>query len=516
MRPKISKACSNEWTEDLIMEYYNILHGIAVDEWGYNIYPNQLEIVNAEGMLEAYTSIGMPITYPHWSFGKSFISLEHNYQRGRMGLAYEMICNSDPAISYLLEENTMTMQALVMAHACFGHNHVFKNNYLFKQWTMADYIIDYLRFAKHTIEKYEERYGYDRVERILDAAHAISVYSVEKYPRRKKKKTEIIDAKKKRMEWEQEHYDRLLPKEKTEAFGIENAPQIKPTENLLYFIEKYSPSLEDWEREVVRIVRKVNQYFYPQMHTKVLNEGFAVWTHHALIEELDKRGYVDDAFMLEFCHMHSNVITQLPYDHRWYHGINPYKLGWEIFCDIKRICETPTKEDESLFPYLVGQPFRKAMFDAVEDYKDESFVQQYLSPTVMRKMKLFTLIDQGPSYNYYEVSDIQNESGFKHVREALAKDLDLNTRVPQLEVTDVHWKSNRKLILTHKMYRNNPLDRLETDKVLSLIHDLWKFPIKILSVNHEGSIMKEYYYDGLDTMPTSPTAQPAGLTTGVI
>ena len=112
-----------------MQEYYDTIAGIA-DDFELDTYSNQLEIISAEQMLDAYASVGMPIGYNHWSFGKHFIQNEQSYRRGRMGLAYEIVINSDPCIAYLMEENSMMMQALVMAHACFGHNSFFKGNYL--------------------------------------------------------------------------------------------------------------------------------------------------------------------------------------------------------------------------------------------------------------------------------------------------------------------------------------------------------------------------------------------------
>ena len=91
----------------------------------------------------------MPLFYKHWSFGKHFAAARGGCTaQGLQGLAYEIVINSNPCISYIMEENTATMQALVIAHAAFGHNHFFKNNYLFRQWTDADGILDYLDFAK--------------------------------------------------------------------------------------------------------------------------------------------------------------------------------------------------------------------------------------------------------------------------------------------------------------------------------------------------------------------------------
>ncbi len=124
--------------------------------------------------------------YQHWSFGKHFVREEQFYRKGHMGLAYELVINSNPCISYNMEENTMAMQALVMAHAAFGHNHFFKNNYLFQQWTDAEAILDYLEFAKRYIAKCEERHGFEAVEEMLDAAHALMDHGVFRYRRNQK------------------------------------------------------------------------------------------------------------------------------------------------------------------------------------------------------------------------------------------------------------------------------------------------------------------------------------------
>ena len=120
--------------------------------------------------MDAYASVGMPVNYRHWSYGKEFISTEKNYRRGHMGLAYEIVINSDPCIGYLMEENTMAMQALVIAHAAYGHNSFFKGNYLFRMWTDASSIIDYLVYAKNYIAECEERHGVDAVEDIARLA----------------------------------------------------------------------------------------------------------------------------------------------------------------------------------------------------------------------------------------------------------------------------------------------------------------------------------------------------------
>src|SRR6185437_14115671 len=143
----------SDWSFPLIDKVYSEIDKIGVGEMGLSIYPNSIEIIGSDQMLDAYSSIGMPVFYKHWSFGKHFTRNQKMYSTGMQGLAYEIVINSNPCIAYLMEENTMTMQALVIAHAAFGHNHFFKNNTTFKQWTDASSIIDYLVFAREYIAK---------------------------------------------------------------------------------------------------------------------------------------------------------------------------------------------------------------------------------------------------------------------------------------------------------------------------------------------------------------------------
>ncbi len=171
-----------DWSFELLGQYQAEIERVA-KLYKLDTYPNQIEVITAEQMMDAYSSVGMPIGYNHWSYGKKFIQTEQNYKRGFMGLAYEIVINSNPCIAYLMEENTITMQALVMAHACFGHNSFFKNNYLFKTWTDASSIIDYLVFAKNYISDCEQKHGAEQVESIIDSCHALMNYGVDRYKR---------------------------------------------------------------------------------------------------------------------------------------------------------------------------------------------------------------------------------------------------------------------------------------------------------------------------------------------
>src|SRR5690554_5686786 len=148
-QPKAGTPIStgSEWTFELIQKYDEEIAKCAA-EFGLDTYPNQVEVITPDQLMDAYSSVGMPEGYHHWSFGKQLLQTSKGYQRGQMGLAYEIVINSNPCIAYLMEENTLPMQALVIAHASYGHNSFFKGNYLFRTWTDASAIIDYLVFAR--------------------------------------------------------------------------------------------------------------------------------------------------------------------------------------------------------------------------------------------------------------------------------------------------------------------------------------------------------------------------------
>ena len=175
-------AEGSEWTFDNLADYEREISRLA-EAYRLDTYPNQIEVITAEQMMDAYSSTGMPLGYHHWSLGKQFLSTEQRYRRGQMGLAYELVINSNPCIAYLMEENTLAMQILVIAHACFGHNSFFKGNYLFKTWTDASAIVNYLLFAKNYIAECEERHGVDAVEQLLDSCHALMNYGVDRFRR---------------------------------------------------------------------------------------------------------------------------------------------------------------------------------------------------------------------------------------------------------------------------------------------------------------------------------------------
>ncbi len=494
MKKKEPISTGAEWTFELIERYDQEISRVA-ETFELDTYPNQIEIITSEQMMDAYSSVGMPLNYNHWSFGKQFVETEQNYRRGRMGLAYEIVINSDPCISYLMEENTMTMQALVIAHACYGHNSFFKGNYLFRTWTDATAIIDYLLFAKNYIRRCEERYGAEEVEALLDSCHALMNYGVNRYQRPQPiTAEEERERQKAREEYVQRHINELwntIPKKEEEERPSTMRFPAEPEENILYFVEKNAPLLESWQREIIRIVRKVSQYFYPQKQTQVMNEGWACFWHYTLLHALYDEGLVTDGFMMEFLHSHSSVVFQPSFDSPYFSGINPYTIGYNMMTDIRRICENPTEEDKQWFPDIAGSNWLETMQNAMRNYKDESFILQFLSPKMIRDLKLFTILDDAERPTL-AVSSIHDELGYKQIREDLAAQYNLGNREPNIQVYNVNVRGDRALTLRHYVHNGQPLGD-DTDEVLRHLHRLWGFDVHLESVLPDGTVTRSQH-----------------------
>lgn len=478
---KLLFKSGDDWTEEILNRAWEEIEIIAKEELKIEYYKPQIEIITARQMLDAYTSVGMPTYYKHWSYGKEFVMSEKQYLNGQMGLAYEIVINSDPCIAYLMEENNALMQTLVMAHASVGHAAVFTNNYLFRQNTDASAIVDYLNFARDFLKKCEEKYGFDEVEAVIDACHALSNYGVDKYKRPPK----ISAAKEEQMAMERferefTDYDPIwakIGKKKADKDTVKKEIDTKlaeSQENILYFLEKNSPHLPGWKREVIRIVRKISHYFSPQRATKVLNEGYASFTHFYILNRMYDKGLIDGGSMIEFFASHSGVLNQQKHAH-----LNPYKLGFSIFMDIKRMCEHPTEEDQKYFPDLCGTDWVTAVNYAMKNFKDETFILQYLSPKVARDLQLFCINSSHTGADRYTVTGISNEESFEGLRTKLAAQYAMENLIPDIQISNVDYRRTRKLTLEHIVNNGKPINIDDAKRVVQYVADLWEYSVQL-------------------------------------
>ncbi len=494
-RRKEPIATGTEWTLSTLEKFDKAIAAHA-RRLGLDTYPIQYELITASQMLDLCSTVGMPVHYAHWSFGKQLLSQEHGYRKGMTGLAYEIVINTSPSIAYLMETNTLALQVLVMAHAGYGHNAFFKSNYLFRQFTQADAILDYLQFARTFVQECEEQYGWREVETVLDCCHALAPYGVDRYRRPQRLSVKRERARlNERLRFAERHYNAdfahlHLDEEKRGDDEGPGAEGFEPQENLLYFLEKHAPKLRPWQRELVRIVRKVSQYFYPQRLTKVANEGAATFWHYTLLNELYDYGEVDDGFMLEWLGNHGDVVAQPGFDSRRFSGINPYALGFSIFRDIRRICEDPTDEDRAWFPSLAGTPWQDGIQFAMSNFKDESLIEQYLSPKVMRDMRMFMMHDGEDDRQHYHVQAIHNETGYTKVRHTLAAQYRGEAYIPTIVVARANDEAERALLLQHRVENGRMLDTGSAETVLGYVKQLWKFDVVLEEVDPDGNRLK--------------------------
>jgi len=377
---------------------------------------------------------------------------------------------------------------------CFGHHWINMNNYLFREWTNPDEILRFLGYAKKFIAQQEELWGIDEVEDVIDACHCLNKY-VDRYKKPvklSKKKQKQYDTKR-RIDDELNYnsiWDTIPSEPKTEEVNNFQFPD-HPEENILKFIEQHAPNIPNWKREIINIIRNLGQYFYPQMFTQVLNEGFACFTHYHICYALFDKGLIDEGFMLELLELHTSVIAQGDF-----HEINPYKLGFKLLMDIKRISIDPTEEDKDWFrdqDWVGNGKWMENVKYAVSNFKDESIILQYLSPKLMRDFSMFSLMDDSRD-DMLEVTDIHDMEGYKHIRETLSNMYRLNSLQPDIKVTNVNVWGDRRLTLTH--YRSDRhLDEEHTLETMKAIQLLWDYDVELITEDRiysvDGKTIKE-------------------------
>lgn len=446
MKPLIKSG--DNWTFSLL-EQLDDLGAKYMEELGFTYYPLQVEIVSPEQMLGLYTSSAMPINYNHWSFGEEFISERREFFAGRKGLAYEICKNTNPCLCYNMESNNAIEQASVIWHV-YGHSSHFASNYLHKNNSDADNLVPYMEYARTFIRNCEYKYGESLVEHVLDLAHSLQYNSMNHYNRypvdynQKMLERELnlttgrdylIDKLSNRKDPQPEYWD-----EDNHVGEDINLPE----ENLLYFIEKNSPILNNWQRELLHIVRNLAQFSYQNIsgQSQIMAEGTAMFTECYIMERAHQDGYIDQGSYLEYLKMNSGVLRQVlinsriddPFSAMQHGKLNPYFIGLEMMRDIKRMCQDPNESDRKFYRDICGSDWKKTLSDAISYYKDDSFIRQFLSPTLIKKLRLMH-----SSYDSKAPNEIKIESHAQYVddiREALANINTMENYIPNVKITD--------------------------------------------------------------------------------
>ncbi len=429
-----------DWTVDELQRWDEQIRE-KVEEFGLDCYRQEFELCDHHAMLGYMAYHGMPAHYPHWSYGKSFEKTKTLYDYGVSGLPYELVINSDPCLAYLMTDNSLCLQILTIAHV-YGHNDFFKNNFTFTSATDAKETIGSFKARADRVRSYIEdpSIGDDRVERVLDAAHALAFCMSPNaaMPRLG------VDEQRRRASVEETTppYDPFAvlhkraepPKATTERFPPE------PVSDILAFMRDHHPTLAEWERDLLDIVDAETRYFLPQIDTKIMNEGWASYWHHKILESLD----LPHDVRIEFMVRHNQVVCPHP------GSINPYHLGFVLW---HKIAERHGEE---------------AIWSVRESDRDAAFLRRFLDVETMRELDLFSYEPKGDKL---VVDSVADDEHWEDVKRKLITQVGSGNN-PSIRITDADFNRRRELYLKHE-HDGRDLHLGYAERTLQHLYTLW-------------------------------------------
>ncbi|MYL44101.1 stage V sporulation protein R [Virgibacillus halodenitrificans] len=421
--------------------------------FGLDFYPMRYEICPAD-IIYTFGAYGMPTRFSHWSFGKQFHKMKLQYDLG-LSQIYELVINSNPCYAFLLDTNSLIQNKLIIAHV-LAHCDFFKNNVRFSN-TRRD-MVESMTATAERIANYELIHGKKEVERFLDAILAIQEHidpsivrpnlpsydKEEEESEEKAAKTPYDDLWK--LDEVEEKNHRLPALRKTKKFPP------RPEKDLLLFIQEYSRELEDWQRDILTMMREEMLYFWPQLETKIMNEGWASYWHQRILREMD----LSSDETIEFATLNAGVVQPSK------QSINPYYLGLKIFEDIEERYNDPTEEMKMLG--VKQNSGRDKIFEVREMESDISFIRNYLTKELVQREDMYLFEKKGRNY---QITD----KDYKNVREQLVS-MRVNGGFPYICVENGDYLRNGELYLVHS-YEGTELDVKYLENVLPYIYQLW-------------------------------------------
>jgi len=448
------RAEEQKQLEKAIEEITEIARGFGLD-----FYPMRYEICPAD-IIYTFGAYGMPTRFNHWSFGKQFHKMKLHYDLG-LSKIYELVINSNPCYAFLLDGNSLIQNKLIVAHV-LAHCDFFKNNARFSRTNRN--MVESMSATAERIRGYEIEYGTDAVEQFLDAVLAIQEHvdpaltrptrpAAQKREEPRKEKSAPAAASK---------YDDLWSLDQDDA--AEDAADAektrfpeKPEKDLLWFIEQHARDLEDWQRDILTVMREEMLYFWPQLETKIMNEGWASYWHIRIMRELD----LTPEETIEYSKLNSSVVVPSR------GSINPYYLGYKIFEDIEK---------------RYGRDY---MFEVRELDSDQSFLRNYLTKELVEDLDLFVFEKRGNEW-------LITEKAWERVRDQLVASR-VNGGFPVIQVWDGDYIKNGELYLKHE-YDGTELDVKYLERTLPYVQQLWGRTVHLETIIEDKKIV--FTYDG--------------------
>ncbi|QOS97510.1 SpoVR family protein [Brevibacterium sp. JNUCC-42] len=455
----------------------------AIDEiteiakgFGLDFYPMRYEICPAE-IIYTFGAYGMPTRYSHWSFGKNFYKMKLQYDLN-LSKIYELVINSNPCYAFLLDGNSLIQNKLIVAHV-LAHCDFFKNNVRFSNTNRN--MVESMAASADRIREYEIAYGKEKVEELLDACIGIQEHIDPRliHPNKERIKSNGNEIEAPKMYKPSSPYDDLwkLDQEITKIDASPNQTKrfpVQPEKDLLWFIQEYSPYLAEWQRDIMTIIRDEILYFWPQMETKIMNEGWASYWHCRILREMD----LTEAETIEFAKLHSSVIQPSTT------SINPYHLGLKMFEDIEKRYNNPTKEEQERFGRKPNQGMEK-IFEVRELDGDISFIRNYLTEDLVKKLDMYSFGKQGNDW-------VVTQKQWELVRDQLVLSR-VNGGFPYLTVQDGDYLRSGELYIKH-LYEGLELDVKYIEKTLPYVYTLWGKNAHIETALDDRTVL--FSYDG--------------------
>jgi stage V sporulation protein R len=461
---------------------------IAVGELGFDVPEVVYHLVRPEEVYFAAAN-GLPARYSSARWGAQFDAEYGRYQRGQSRV-YELIFNTRPVHAYLMEGNSLVAQTLVMAH-CLGHGYVFENN----GWLGAvdRSIMPRVVSAAERIADYMAAHGRDRVEDFLEACHAIAVHQPQAHLVRKAPVSEP--------EHRPSRYDALFPDEvaidrkhvAAERAALRRRFPREPQQDLLGFIEHHARALEDWQRDVISIVRSEQSYFLPQMRTKILNEGAAVLAH----QEICQRLFLPADQYWEYEQLNAAVIQPHPGQ------LNPYNLGINVLREIMRIATEPDDEERERWSWAGEVDPYEQVRSVVRDYDDEALLREFLTPKVCMLSRLYAFDRDQQDPRRIRVSSREADA----IRDVLIPQ-HASFGVPHIQIVDADYRGRGELLLEHR-HESIGLDPEYARGTLTQVAALWGKPCTVKTIKGNNTETAAWFTGRPDGRSEQSAKEPA-------
>ena len=477
------------------------IRGYAVD-FGLDFFEVVFELVSNEKLNEIASYGGFPVRYPHWRFGMDYERMAKGHLYG-LHKIYEMVINNDPCYAYLVEGTSKIDYKLIMAHV-YAHSDFFKNNLWFAHTNRK--MMDEMANHATRVRRYIDRHGIEQVEKFIDACLSIDNLIDYHYPDRTSRKPQMTDDEAprdhrfsaktpeylERYLYPEEYMEAQRKKEVEDELRSRKVPS-SPEKDGMHFLVNHAP-LEEWERDILSMIREESLYYAPQGQTKIMNEGWAAYWHSRILTEKA----LDSSEIVDFADHHSMTVAV--------HGmnINPYKLGLELFRDIEERWnkgrfgaeyeECGNVKLKKSWDRNLGMG-REKIFEVRTVYNDVAFLDEFLTPEFCLENKLFTWLYK-PDYDRYVI----DSTDFQQVKEQLLSQI-TNFGHPIIRVVDSNFANRGELLLQHT-YEGRDLDEKYARDVLSNLVTIWRRPVNIATTlgeedqvwSHDGKSFEKKKY----------------------